>query len=266
VPTSHSQSVLGSLGADLVQGGAKTQDAASPGTTVFVIASPRPATGKTFLARLVTDYQRVGGRDTEAFDLSPGEISLIDFLPGLTTRADLSSTSAQMALFDRLILADGVARVVDLGFGSFQRFFTTVEEIGFLAEAERRAIQIVILFAADAYTQSVQAYVNLMWRFPNTVLVPVFNEGILKGQRLRDLYKFSSAATVPLQIPALLQALRVHTDRPGHSFADFHSQLPMPVPIGAALDLRSWTRRTFLEFREFELRLLMEKLRASLKV
>ena len=35
----------------------------------------------------------------------------------------------------------------------------------------------------------------------------------------------------------------------------------MAVPIGPAFELRSWTKRTFLEFRELELRLLLEKLR-----
>jgi len=44
----------------------------------------------------------------------------------------------------------------------------------------------------------------------------------------------------------------------------FHAQLPVGVPIGLAFELRSWTKRTFLEFRELELRLLLEKLRASL--
>jgi hypothetical protein len=39
----------------------------------------------------------------------------------------------------------------------------------------------------------------------------------------------------------------------------------VPVAVGPVFELRSWTRRTFLEFRELELRLLMEKLRASLK-
>ncbi len=242
------------------------QGDANVGTTVFIVTSPRPANGKTMLARLVIDYQRVAGRAVEAYDLGRSEPALVDFLTNLTTAADISSTTSQMALFDRLVLADNVIKVVDLGHESFQRFFTTVEEIGFMPEADRRGIQIVILFAADPHPQSVQAYVNLMWRFPNAVLVPVFNEGILKGQKLRELYKFSSAATVPLQIPLLPPALKVHAERPEHSFVDFHSQLPMPIPIGLALDLRSWTRRTFLELREFELRLLMEKLRASLKV
>jgi hypothetical protein len=40
--------------------------------------------------------------------------------------------------------------------------------------------------------------------------------------------------------------------------------MPEGVPHGLAVELHAWTRRTFLEFRELELRLLLEKLQASL--
>ena len=122
------------------------------------------------------------------------------------------------------------------------------------------------MFAADPHPVSVNVYAKLQQRFSKAlVLVPVFNEGILKGRRLRDQFPFTRAAAVPLQIPPLPPALRLHAERSGHSFVDFHSQLPMAVPMAAAFELRSWTKRTFLEFRELELRLLLEKLRASLK-
>jgi hypothetical protein len=41
--------------------------------------------------------------------------------------------------------------------------------------------------------------------------------------------------------------------------------LPVETPIGHAFELRSWTKRVFLEFRELELRLLLERLCASLR-
>jgi hypothetical protein len=201
----------------------------------------------------------------EAFELSPGDIALSEHLPTLTSRADLDDTRAQMALFDRLIEADGVAKVVDLGHAAFQGFFALMEEIGFVAEAGRRGLEIIVLFAADPHAGSAQAYAGLQRRFPTTVVAPVFNEGILKGRKLREQYPFTRAATVPLQIPLLPPALKAHAERSGHSFVDFHSHLPAAVPLGAAFELRSWTKRTFLEFRELELRLLMEKLRASLR-
>jgi hypothetical protein len=170
-----------------------------------------------------------------------------------------------MALFDLLILDDGVGKVVDLGHACFERFFALAEEIGFIDEARRRSLEPVIMFPADPHSACVQAYADLMRRFPSTVLVPVFNDAIVKGRKFRDKYPFGRAAAVPLQIPLLAPALKLHAESKGSSFADFHGQLPVAVPIGHAFELRSWTKRTFLEFRELELRMLLEKLRASLR-
>ncbi len=263
--TSHSQSVLASLGDDLFRSGADTQIGLRRSTTVFIVASPRPGTGKTFLARLVTEFLHMKGSHVEAFELSPGDLALADHLPEFTTPCDLDSTQAQMRLFDRLILTDGVAKVVDVGHESFQRFFALMDEIGFAREAQRRALDVIVLYAADAHPLSVKAYAILQRRMPEIILTPVFNDGILKGHRLRDQYPFTRAATVPMQIPLLPPALKTHAERSGHSFADFHNRMPGPVPIGPDFELRSWTKRAFLEFRELELRLLMEKVKLSLR-
>src|SRR5262249_11762096 len=123
----------------------------------------------------------------------------------------------------------------------------------------------IVLYAADAHVKSVKAYEILQRRLPSVILVPVFNDGILKGKKLREQYPFTRASAVPLQIPLLPPAVKAHAERSGLSYGDFHRQSSAPVPLGPAYELRSWTRRAFLEFRELELRLLMEKLRASLK-
>ncbi len=265
MPPSDSQFVLAALARDLPEQTAATEPEQRQWSAVFIVASPRPATGKTFLARLLTDFLRMDGGAVEAFEINPGDIALSDHLPGLATRSDLGSTQAQIALFDRIILADGVARIVDLGHTAFEQFFTIIEQIEFVEAAAHRRLETIILFAADPHPVSVNVYAKLRLRFPKALVVPVFNEGILKGRRLRDQFPFTRAAAVPLQIPALPPALRLHAERSGHSFVDFNSQLPMAVPLGPAFELRSWTKRTFLEFRELELRLLLEKLRASLK-
>jgi hypothetical protein len=255
--------VLAAIGDDRSDPGADPQT--RPWTAVFVVASPRPATGKTFLARLVIDFLRLNDAPVEAFELAPGDAGLSDQLPDLTTPADLESTRARMRLFDRLILPDGVAKVIDVGHLAFTRFFSVMEQIGFADEAKRRALDVIVLYAADAHPVSVQAYGILQRRLPTTVLVPVFNDGILKGRKLREQYPFTRTSAVPLQIPLLAPALKAHAERSGLSFVDFHSQSTAPMPVGPAFELRSWTKRTFLEFREFELRLLMERLRDSLK-
>ncbi len=234
-------------------------------TPLFVVASPRPEVGKTFAARLITDFLCLNSEAPKAFDLNPDESALADVLPLVASRADIASTQGQMALFDRLIVDDGIPKVVDLGHALFERFFALSEEIGFIEEASRRSIEPVILFAADPHPGSVGAYFRLQERFADALVVPVFNEAILRGRRLRDKFPFARAAAVPLQIPILPPALKHHADRTTQSFADFHSGIASDMPVGPAFELRSWTRRVFLEFRELELRLLLEKLRTSLK-
>lgn len=265
VPASQSQSVLAAIGNTMPERAGDPLTGTRTSTTLFIVASPRAATGKTFIARLAADFLRLDGGMVEAFELCPGDVALSDHLPALTNGAALDDTRAQMALFDRLIEADGVAKVVDLGHLAFQPFFAVMEDIGFAAEAARRGIETIVLFAADPHAASVAAYTDLQRRFPAMVLAPVFNEGILKGRKVREQYPFTRAATVPLHIPALPPALNAQAERSGHSFVDFHAQLPPALPIGAAFELRSWTKRTFLEFRELELRVLMEKLRSSLQ-
>jgi hypothetical protein len=233
-------------------------------SAIFIVSSPRPQVGKTFVARLVIDFLRLEGSAVSAFDLNPSGDALIDYLPVRALPGDLGDIRDQMVLFDSLIAEDGIAKVVDVGHASFERFFAIMAEIGFLREAQRRSIELTILFAADPHPVSVRAYADLQRRFRNALLVPVFNEAILKGQKLRHHYTFSRAAAVPLQIPALAPMLKAQIDKPPYSFVDVHDTLPMAIPIGLAFELRSWTRRTFLEFRELELRLLLEKLRASL--
>ena len=259
---SHSQSVLAAIGDEIPE---SADPQARPWTAVFIVASPRPVNGKTFLARLVIDFLRMNGGPVEAFELAPGDNALSDQLPDLTSYADVDSTRARMRLFDRLITSDGVAKVVDVGHLAFQRFFSVMDEITFAEAAQRRSLEVIVLYAADAHVKSVKAYDILQRRLPSLVLVPVFNDGILKGKKLRDEYPFTRAAAVPLQIPLLAPALKGHVERSGLTFVDFHSQASAPVPFGPAFELRSWIRRVFLEFRELELRLLMERLRTSLK-
>ena len=98
------------------------------------------------------------------------------------------------------------------------------------------------------------------------IIVPVLNEEILKGKKLREEFPFAHAAAIPVQIPTLAPMLKAQIEKSLYSFSDVHGKLPIGIPIGLAFELRSWTWRTFIEFRELELRLLLEKLRASLPV
>jgi hypothetical protein len=228
---------------------------------LFIVASPRPQTGKTFLARLIVDYLRLDRADLLAFDINPAGDSLREYLPSVARRADLGVIADQMALFDGLVSDDGVTKVIDVGYGSFERFFQIAEQIGIFAEREGRSLDSFVLFPADAHPISAISYAQLRRRFESVVVVPIFNEAIAPGKKLRVDFPFCRAAAVPLQISPLAPMLKAQLEQSNSSFLDFYEELPPAIPAGLAYELRSWTRRTFIEFRELELRLLLEKLR-----
>src|SRR3984885_1274546 len=115
-------------------------------TPVFIICSPRPLVGKTLVARLLTEFVLLKHGAVAAFDINLKEPSLLEYLPKVTETAEVDNTFGKMALMDRLIINDGIAKVIDLGFHAFDEFFKMSEEIGFMKEAARRDVSPVILF------------------------------------------------------------------------------------------------------------------------
>src|SRR6202022_3083930 len=103
------------------------------------------------------------------------EPSLLDYLPDITETAEIDDTYGKMALMDRLIVNDGIAKVIDLGFHAFDEFFKMSEEIGFIKEAARRGVAPVILFVADTDRVSARGYPALQQQVPATALVTVDN-------------------------------------------------------------------------------------------
>ncbi len=111
-----------------------------PATPVYIIASPRPQVGKTVVARLVTEFLLLKNGNVTAFDINLKEPSLLDYMPDVTETADISDTYGKMELMDRVIVDDGMAKVIDLGFHAFDEFFKMSYEIGFMKEAARRNV------------------------------------------------------------------------------------------------------------------------------
>ena len=234
-------------------------------TPFYIIASPRALCGKTFLALLMADYLSQDGGRVEAYDLNPGEYALAACRPRITTKADLATTPAQIALFDRLIANDDKPKLIDLGYSLFERFFAVCEQVEFIEAARRRSLNVVILFPAEPHPSAIAAYDDLQRRFPNAAVVAVLNEAVLKGNRVRENYPADRESAAALQIPLMPAVLKSYAERLSQSLAHVRAQLPANMPMGHALELRSWTRRVFLEFREFELRLTLDKLGTSLR-
>src|SRR5262245_51569131 len=126
--------------------------------SIYIVCSPRQRVGKTLIARALTEFILADGRSAIAFDLNPNNAALYGFLPRYAALAELATTRGQMALFDELISDDEVAKVVDLGDESFQKFFTLFRQLGVIEEAKRRGIEVVALFIADPDPRSAQSY------------------------------------------------------------------------------------------------------------
>src|SRR6266481_8121578 len=151
-------------------------------TPVYIICSPRPLVGKTLIARLVSEFLLLKNGAVTAFDINLKEPSLLDYLPKVTETADVIDTFGKMQLMDRLIVNDGMAKVIDLGFHAFDEFFKMTDEIGFMKEAARRGVAPVILFVADTDRVSARGYPMLQQQVPPRALVTVDNEFVVRGE------------------------------------------------------------------------------------
>ncbi len=233
-------------------------------TPLFIICSPQQKVGRTLVARLLVDFFLMEDRPVAAFDFDAEPPSLIDFLPDHTAEADVADIEGQMALFDKLIVPDRIAKVVDLAPNAFQDFFSVMGQIGFVDGARRRGIEPIALFIASPDALAHRAYGELQHHLADLLLVPVYNEAASRGQRLKKDFPLSRAVSLPMQIPSLSPLYHRHLEKPPFSFADFRGTPPADIPLEIYLELLRWMRRVFVEFRELELRLLLGDLQSSL--
>ena len=215
-------------------------------TPVYIICSPRPLVGKTLLARLLSEFLLLKDGAVSAFDINLKEPSLLEYLPRLTETADVMDTFGKMQLMDRLIVHDGVAKVIDLGFHAFDEFFKMTNEIGFLKEATRRSVAPIVLFVADTDRVSARAYPTLREQIPLKTLITVDNEYVVRG----ELPEAMGAGRV-LRITALPSFLKTYVGRLSFSFTDY-----LRNERDSSTELHQWIRRNYISFRELEFSLL----------
>jgi hypothetical protein len=227
--------------------------------SIYIVCSPRQRVGKTLIARVLTEFILADGRSAVAFDLNPNNAALYGFLPRYAALADLSTTRGQMALFDELISEDEVTKVIDLGDESFDKFFTLLHQLGLVDEARRRGIEVVTLFIADPDPRSAHSYTDLRASLFRMALVPVHNEQIASVQSYMESFPNPVAGERAVRIPVLSPFLKSIVDKPGFSFDDY-----LERQTGMRTELHEWIERTFMEFRELELRLLLRDLKSSL--
>jgi hypothetical protein len=218
-------------------------------TPVYIICSPRPLVGKTLIARLLSEFLLLKNGAVAAFDINLKEPSLLDYLPGITEIAEVDDTFGKMALMDRLIVNDALAKVIDLGFHAFDEFFRMFEEIGFMKEAARRGVAPLILFVADADRVSARGYATLQQQIPPNALVTVDNEYVVRGELPATM-----AQGRILRIAALPVFLKTYIDRLTFSFTDY-----LRHEKDSSTELHQWIRNNYLNFREVELNLILQR-------
>ena len=218
-------------------------------TPVYIICSPRPLVGKTLIARLLSEFLLLKNGDVASFDINLKEPSLLEYLPRTTETADVIDTYGKMQLMDRIILNDGVAKVIDLGFHAFDEFFKMTEEIGFMKEAARRGVAPAILFIGDTDRVSASAWPMLQRQIPAGSLIAIDNEHVVRG----ELPPAFARGRV-IRIAALPAFLKTYIDRLTFSFTGY-----LRNEKDSSTELHQWIRRNYLSFRELELNLLLQR-------
>ena len=220
-----------------------------PHTLVYIVCSPRPLVGKTLVARLLSEFLLLKHGAVAAFDINLKEPSLLEYLPTITETAEVDDTFGKMALMDRLIVNDGIAKVIDLGFHAFDEFFKMSEEIGFMKEAARRGVAPIVLFVADTDRASARGYAALQQHIPANAVVTIDNEYVVRGELPPA---FAQGRVV--RIGALPVFLKTYIDRLTFSFTEY-----LRNEKDSSTELHQWIRRNYFSFRELELGLILQR-------
>jgi hypothetical protein len=218
-------------------------------TPVYIICSPRPLVGKTLIARLLSEFLLLKNGDVASFDINLKEPSLLEYLPRITETADVIDTFGKMQLMDRVIVNDGIAKVIDLGFHAFDEFFKMTEEIGLMKEATRRSVAPIVLFVADTDRLSARAFPMLRQQIPPSALVTIDNEFIVRGELPPAL-----ARGRVLRVAALPVFLKTYIDRLTFSFTEY-----LRNEKDTSTELHQWIRKNYFSFRELELNLILQR-------
>jgi hypothetical protein len=218
-------------------------------TPVFIICSPRPQVGKTLVARLLSEFLLLKNGTVTSFDVNLKEPSLLDYLPKTTETADVIDTLGKMQLMDRLIVNDGMAKVIDLGYHAFDEFFKMTGEIGFMKEAVRRGVAPIILFVGDTDRTSARGYDMLKQQIPANALVTIDNEFVVRGELPPTMGRGRVVA-----ISALPVFLKTYIDRLSFSFTGY-----LRGEKDSSTELHQWIRRNYLSLRDLELKQTLQR-------
>jgi hypothetical protein len=220
---------------------------------VYIVTSPNQKVGKTLIARLLIEFFQASGRAVEGYDLQSRKPALAERFPHLVRSVDIGDTRGQMQVFDRLLTDNTTTKIVDLGSGPFDHFFTVMEKIDFVTEARRQLIEPIVLFVADPDPETARTYAQLRHRLKPTIFVPVHNEAVSVTFAARD-FPASKVECGAICVARLSPLVRRVIDRPNFSFGTYIME-----PAGET-QVHEWLFPILTKFRELELQLLAGRL------
>jgi hypothetical protein len=227
-------------------------------TFVFIVCAPHARAGVSTTARLLTDFYLSRHVPVEGFDTDPHEPRYGELFPQHVRVVDAADIKGQISLFDRLLVHDEAPKIVDVWHRSFERFFATVKDIGFIEEARRHGVEPILLFNADATESSLASALGLHASWRDLSMIVVHNEGARPlGAHPQDILS-RFPARGKFVIPALESPVAQILDDPTLSLTRFLLAPPSDMSLVVRAALKSWLLPIFTQFRSFELRLELE--------
>jgi hypothetical protein len=238
----------------------------SPAAPIYVVCSPNRQVGKTMLARLLAEHHAADARPFAAYDLSDEAPGLSDFLGHHVSLPSIKDLRGQVQFFDGLIEPDNVPKIIDVSHREFVNFFSVVDKIALFEEAQRRAIEPVILFLVDRSQVAADAYALLRRRFARMSLLPVRNQLVAKGVPHGGAFPHASRLVVSLELAVLGPSARSFVEREKFSFINIGKPMRpySELPPRTYAELDAWFRRVRFQFREMELSLIRHQIATAL--
>ena len=170
---------------------------------IYVVCSPQPHVGSTLTARLLLDFflSRTGA--AIGFDTNHLNPALAAVFPRDVMVIDLGSTRGQIMLFDRLIIGDGIPKVVDLWHASYDRFFKQATDFGFFEELRKQNLACLILLQMDPKQRFASEALTLSSRFAGVEVILVENAFVNSRPVGRRTYSDRRSNTRSLFIPTM---------------------------------------------------------------
>lgn len=227
-------------------------------THAFIVCSSHGRTGVTTMARLFADFHVHTAQAFAGFDTDPHESQFAQCFPRDVSVADLATIQGQIALFDNLLLADGVPKIVDVWARAWRTFFDIAATTEFFPEAARRGVRPYLLYVPDGSENALRIVEDMLAQWPELGLAVVGNEGAapLGAGGLDYLARFPASHT--FEIKALDPLVRRAIEDPGFSFSRFLAAPADSMSIVVRASLRAWLMPIFQQFQSFQLKLAME--------